>query len=175
MPTLSTDPRWLHDDYLIDFQWKKIIFYDMKISSGEASAIEAMLQWNNYFVGEQTEKVIFSSHINIYHTLWNTFVLEFDDKEKRDETIKSLKSHFKPTKYFSEVMENGRQVPSFQGYFDHKWSSYIIVYGRNKLTEEKNPQKGIYQWVIVDPLLYFGSDEAAWIRETVSTSIAHIV
>lgn len=172
MALLLEDPRWLNDEYLIDFQWKKIAFFDMVINADFARSIEMMVQWNNYFVWEKAKKISFSPWIEIFDVPWNTFVLEFDDTEKRDMIMKSLRSHYRPTKYFSEVMEKDRQIPSIQWYFDHEWSSYIIVNARNKLTEETDPSKGIYQWVIVEPLQYFGWDETQWLQKNISDRIA---
>lgn len=162
MKVLTRDDRWLTDVSPINFQAREIVFHEMTITWWYAKAIEQMLKWNNYFVKEETYKVGFSSWVEIYHVWWkwNHFVVEYNSKDERDKNIELLKKNFEMNwNIFSKELEEKRQIPEFQWYFDYEWKYYTILNWLNKLTDETNDNLWVFKWVILNPSKYY------WISE----------
>lgn len=162
MQILDRDDRWLTDVNPINYKAREIVFYEMKICWSYAKVIEHMVKWNNYFAGEETFKVPFWNEREIFDVSWkgNSFVIEYNNKEKRDKDIELLKKHFELNwKHFTKLLENNRHIPEFDWYFEYDWKFYIIVDWLNKLTDETNSGIWVYKWVIVSPSLYYGVSE----------------
>ncbi len=71
-------------------------------------------------------------------------------------SLTQLNSKFKKVNILSsEKYDNDRQVPEVVWIFQHNWNCYIVLYAYNPLTEEINPEKWVYKWVIVNPGKYF--------------------
>ena len=171
MNILNKDERWLTDVSPINFKAREIIFYEMKITWGYAKAIEQMIKWNNYFVWEETFKIPFWNRKEVFDVSWkwNSFVIEYQDKEERDNDIKLLKQKFElDWKHFTKLLENNRHIPELDWYFEYDWKYYIVVDWLNKLTDEINEDLWVYKWVIINPSVYF------WINEKVEWEIKKV-
>ncbi|EKE30154.1 MAG: hypothetical protein ACD_2C00035G0003 [uncultured bacterium (gcode 4)] len=155
MTILKEDMRWLTDTTPISYQAEDIVFHELTIKWIFAHSIENMLKWKLNLINFEPEKINFNAQVIIYDIWWNNFILEYTSQKDRDSDIKLLKEKFKPTKHFAEVLENWRQVPSFDWYFEYEWKYYIIVDWLNSLTDEIDPEKWIYKWVVVNPSKYF--------------------
>ena len=158
MEILNKDERWLTDVNPINFKTDDIVFYEMKITWSYAWCIADMVRWNNYFVWEETFKVPFGDEREVFDVAWkwNSFVIEYQNKESRDKDIDLFKKYFElDWKHFTKLLENNRHIPEFDWYFDYNWKYYIIVDWLNKLTDETNPEIWVYKWVILNPSLYF--------------------
>ncbi|MDD3645945.1 MAG: hypothetical protein PHH06_00895 [Candidatus Gracilibacteria bacterium] len=155
MQIQDRDDRGLTDVNPISFRTGDVIFHEMRITGSYAKAIIEMLKGNLYFVGEETIKVSFDEQREVFDMGGNSMVVEYKDKQNRDNDIELLKKHFKSKGKFAEELENGRQIPEFDGYFDYDNRYYIVIDGLNRLTDEINPEKGIYKGVIVNPSKYF--------------------
>lgn len=166
MNIVKKDTRELTDVTPINYQAEDIIFYEMKITWNYAWDVEDMVKWNYYFVWEDTKKVNLNNQTEVFDMWWNFFVLEYTDKETRDNDIKLLKQNFQEKWKFAIELEEKRQVPEFEWYFEYNWKYYTIVNWLNKLTDEINPNLGIYKWVIVNPTMYYETkkeiDEVSW-------------
>lgn len=158
MNIVNKDTRELTDVAPINFQARKITFFDMKITWSFARWIEEMVQWNFYFVWEDTKKIFLNNDTEVFDMWWNFFVIEYIDENLRNQDIELLKQNFQENWKFAKELEEKRQIPTFDWHFEHEWKYYIIVNGLNELTDEKNPEKGIYRWVIVNPSRYFEVD-----------------
>lgn len=155
MNIVNKDTRELTDVTPINFQARKITFFEMKITWNFAWDIEDMVQWNFYFVWEDTKKISLNNDTEVFDMWWNFFVVEYFDENLRNQDIALLKQNFQENWKFAKELEEKRQIPTFDWYFEHEWKYYIIVNGLNKLTDEINSEKGIYKWVIVNPSKYF--------------------
>lgn len=155
MNIVTRDTRDLTDISPINFQAKDIVFYEMKITWNFAWDIEDMVKGNFYFVWKDTKKFPLNNGIEIFDMWWNFFVVEYSDETSRNEDVELLKQRFKESGKFAKELEEKRQVPEFEWYFEYNWKYYIIVNWLNKLTNEINPEKGVYKWVIVNPGKYF--------------------
>ncbi len=172
MNIVRKDTRELTDVNQINYQAEDIVFYEMKITWNYAWDIEDMVKWNFYFVWEKTKKIALNNQLEIFDMWWNFFVVEYTDKQARDNDITLLKQNFQESGKFAKELEEKRQIPEFEGYFDYNWKSYAIVNGLNKLTDEINPGLGIYKWVVVNPALYFKTAKEI---ESVRWQIEYIV
>lgn len=155
MNIVTKDTRDLTDVSPITFQAKDIVFYEMKITWNFAWDIEDMIKWNLYFVWEDTQKISLNNDIEVFDMWWNFFVVEYNDEAGRNKDISLLKQRFEESWKFAKELEEQRQVPEFEWYFEYNGKYYIIVNGLNKLTQEINPEKWVYKWVIVNPSKYF--------------------
>jgi len=157
MNIVNKDTRVLTDVTPINYQKTKgsIIFYEMKITGSFSGCIEEMVKWNYYFSWENTKKIYFSRWVEIFDMWGNLFVIEYSDKITRDSDIELLKIHFQAEGKFAKKLENERQVPVFDGYFNYNGKYYTIVDGLNSLTNEVSPEKWVYKWVIISPSKYF--------------------
>lgn len=155
MNIVTRDTRDLTDVSPITFQAKDIVFYEMKITWNFARSIEKMVQWDVYFVWKDTKKVSLNNGIEIFDMWWNFFVVEYNDETSRNKDVELLKQRFEESGKFAKELEEKRQVPEFEWYFEYDWKYYIIVNWLNKLTDEVNPEKGVYKWVIINPGKYF--------------------
>lgn len=155
MNVVKSDIRELTDVTPINFQAEEIIFYEMKITWNFAWDIEDMVKWNFYFVWENTKKVLLNDIVDVFDMWWNFYVVEYNDKSLRDIDIELLKQRFQEEGKFAKELEEKRQVPTFDWYFDYDWKYYTIVNGLNNLTDEFNSEKWVYKWVIVNPWRYF--------------------
>ncbi|EKE28171.1 MAG: hypothetical protein ACD_3C00086G0015 [uncultured bacterium (gcode 4)] len=155
MTILKEDTRWLTETTPISYQADDIVFHEMKITWVFAHDIKNMLRWKVNLVNFDPEKIDFNEYVKVYDIWWNNFILEYTSQKDRDFDIKLLKENFKPTKHFAEILENWRQIPSFDWYFEYEGKFYTIVDWLNSLTDEINPEKWIYKWVIVNPSRYF--------------------
>jgi hypothetical protein len=165
MEIVNNDQRWLTDVNPINFKAREIVFYEMKITWTYAKAIEQMIEWNNFFVWEKTQKISFDAERQIFDMWWNSMVVEYENKEIRDNDIILFKKYFKEKWHFSEELENWRQVPEFDWYFDYKWKFYIIVDWLNKLTDETDSDLWIYKWVILNPEKFY------WVSKIVKKEV----
>ncbi len=159
-PILTKDTRWLTDVEPINIQVEDCIFYELKINGNSAWDILDMIKWDMRFVHKDTKKVSFSEHISLYDMAGNYFVLEYNDSNQRDDTIKKLKETFEHDEkeiFAKKIIENWleRQIPEYLWRFDYDWKYYIIINGLNGLSSEINPEKWIYKWMIVNPNLYY--------------------
>lgn len=155
MNIVKKDRRELTDVSPINFQANEIIFSDMRITWNFARWIEEMVKWNFYFVWKNTQKVGLNWETSVFDMWWNFFVIEYNDQVLRDNDISLLKENFKEDWKFAKELEEKRQIPTFDWYFEYNWNFYIIVNWLNKLTDEINSSLGIYKWVIVNPWKYF--------------------
>jgi len=157
MNIVNKDTRTLTDITPINYQRTKenIIFYEMWITGSFSWCIEEMVKWNYYFSWENTKKIHFYTWVEIYDMWGNLFVVEYADKTLRDRDIELLKTHFLSEGKFAKKLEQERQIPEFDGYFDYNGKYYTIVDGLNSLTDEVSPEKWVYKWVIIHPLKYF--------------------
>ncbi|MGE4443531.1 MAG: hypothetical protein AB7E37_00885 [Candidatus Altimarinota bacterium] len=108
-----------------------------------------------FFVGKNTKKISFNSDIEVFDMGGNFFVVEYDNETIRNQDIALLKQKFQENGKIAKELEEKRQIPTFDGYFEYDRKYYIIVNGLNKLTDEINPEKGIYKGVIINPSKYF--------------------
>ncbi len=169
MNIVRKDTRELTDVNPINYQAEDIVFNEMKITWNYAWDIEDMLKWNWNLINFNFTKIQLSWNIEIFDMWWNFFVVEYTDKQVRDKDINLLKQNFIESGKFAKELEEKRQIPEFEGYFDYNWKSYAIVNGLNKLTDEINPKLGIYKWVVVNPARYFETvREVDWVRRQIS-------
>lgn len=161
MNIVTRDSRELNDITPINFQARKITFFEMKISWNFAWDIEDMLEWNTNLINFQFNKVTLNWNVDVFDIWGNLFVVEYSDEDGRNKDISLLKQRFEESWKFAKELEEQRQVPEFEWYFEYNGKYYIIVNWLNKLTEEINPEKGIYKWVIVNPEKYFAVEDEA--------------
>jgi len=159
MNIVNKDMRVLTDVTPINYQRTKesIIFYEMWITGNFAGDIEDMIKWDVRFVPVITKKVLFwiDTWIEVFDMWGNLFVVEYEDVTIRDRDIQLIKKSFQQKGKFSQERKNERQIPEFDGYFDYNGKYYTIIDGLNALTDEINPEKWIYKWVIIHPSRYF--------------------
>lgn len=156
MEIKTTDTRWLQDITPINFKSRNIIFYDMTITGNFAWNIEDMLEWNNDLSDLDFKKIEFNNDINIYDLERNFMILESSSKNFRNMNMESLKNNFqKDWNHYSKLLENNRHIPDICWYFDYNDKYYIVIRWLNTLTDEINPEKWIYKWVIIDSEKYF--------------------
>lgn len=155
MNIVKRDIRELTDVSPINFQARQITFYEMKITWNFAWDIEDMLEWNIDLINFNFNKIELNDGINVFDIWWNLFVVEYSDKFLRDNDINLLKQRFQVAWKFSKELEEKRQVPEFDWYFEYEGKYYTIVDWLNILTDEINPEKWVYKWVIVNPWRYF--------------------
>lgn len=155
MNIVTRDIRELNDITPINFQARKITFFEIKISWNFAWDIEDMLEWNTKLINFTFNHVEFNWNVNVFDIWWNLFVVEYSYETSRNKDVELLKQRFEESWKFAKELEEERQIPEFEWYFDYEWKYYIIVNGLNKLTDEISPEKWVYKWVIVNPWKYF--------------------
>jgi hypothetical protein len=155
MGTLTQDNRWLTNVNPIQYKIWDTIFHDMTITWSFAKAILKMIEWDSYFVWKDTKKVDFDSERKVYDMEWNYLVIEYLFKWIRDKDARLLNENFVKEWHFSKELDNKRQTPKLESYFDHKWKYYIVINWLNKLTQEIDNNIWVYKWIIVNPGLYF--------------------
>lgn len=88
-------------------------------------------------------------------------MVEYSDISLRNQDIIFLKQRFEAAWKFAKELEEKRQIPEFEWYFEYNWKYYTIVNWLNTLTDEINPEKWIYKWVILNPSKYFDIENEA--------------
>lgn len=161
MNTVTRDTRGLTDVTLINFQAREIIFYEMKITWNFAWDIEDMLEWNMNLINFKFNKIALNWSADIFDIWWNLFVVEYSDISLRNQDIIFLKQRFEAAWKFAKELEEKRQIPEFEWYFEYNWKYYTIVNWLNTLTDEVTPEKWIYKWVILNPSKYFEIENEA--------------
>ncbi|MGE4444344.1 MAG: hypothetical protein AB7E37_05110 [Candidatus Altimarinota bacterium] len=169
MNIVTRDIRELNDITPINFQARKITFFEMKISGNFAGDIEDMLEGNTKLINFTFNYVELNGNVNVFDIGGNLFVVEYSDETSRNKDVELLKQRFEESGKFAKELEEERQIPEFEGYFDYEGKYYIIVNGLNKLTDEISPEKGVYKGVIVNPGKYFEvGDEGKKIAERIN-------
>lgn len=173
MEILKTDNRELTDVTPIIFETDWVIFYDMKVTGNFATIIVEMVKWNFYFMHKNTKKITFDTSKEIYDMAGNYFVIEYKFESERDSDIRWLKDNFKYDEkeiFAKKIIDNWaiRQVPEYDWKFEYNWKYYLIIWALNKLTDEINPEKWLYKWIIIDYDKYYGLNKnvEAEIKET---------
>ncbi len=153
MDIVNKDTRELTDVSPIIYQARDIIFYDMKITGNFAWDLLDMIKWDLRFVHTDTQKISFWDK-NVYDMAWNYFIVEYTTDQQRNSDIQWISDNFKydEKEIFSEkIIEdwNTGQIPEYLWRFEHEGKKFLIINGLNKLTNEINPTKWIYKWVII--------------------------
>ncbi len=110
------------------------------------------------FVTKSEQFKSFTSNINIAEWIWPWYyLLECPNHLVGDNTINEFKNNFlfEDNKFNSIPIDENKQIPEYVGSFSYDEKFYLIVFSHNSLTKENNIDKGIYKWMILDPILYF--------------------
>lgn len=111
----------------------------------------------------------FDENRNINSDIYGKFlIIEYSNKEIRDNDIKNNSKINKINILKSEVIDGTRQVAENIWDFEYNWKYYLVTCPINKLTDEINPEKWLYKWIIVDYDKYYGLNKnvKAEIKET---------
>lgn len=76
----------------------------------------------------------------------------------------------------SEPIDEVRQL--WESIWDFEWNGkhYLVVYTYNSLTSETSPERGIFQWVIVDRNKYIETrPRANWVQESAKNATDNIM
>lgn len=121
------------------------------------STINYLFSWKwNLKSFNDSDKVTFWDNL-IYNFYWNHFIIEYSDLNKINDNILYFTNNFEKIEdsFNSVEFENNLQIPEYIWYFKYDWKQYIILKWCNKFTDEINPEKWIYRWVIIEPDKYF--------------------
>lgn len=161
MSIVKKDTRKLTDVNPINFQWEDILFYEMKITWDFAWDIEDMLKWNTHLINFTFDKISYDQDREIFDMWWNFFVIEYVSKKQRNSDMQLLKDKFQEEWKFAKELEQARQVPEIEWYFEFNWKFYIIINWLNKLTQEINSESWVYKWIVINPQKYFEIENEA--------------
>ena len=125
-------------------------------------------EWTPFNVFTEIEEALlnnleiskFDEDRNISWEVYSTYILvEYSDFNVRGKDIfnNSKINIINPIK--SEAIDEKRQIAENVWYFNYNWKYYLVLYPYNWLTDETNPDKWLYRWVIIDKEKYF------WISE----------
>lgn len=140
---------------VISIEW--IDFIDTKMTSSSIGEALAFLKWERKY-----EEFILDNQRKIHQFFWNTFIVEYKNKEIRDTDRNLLKKHFKPTRHLSQQEDDGSQVPETDFKVDYEWKYYLSVNAHLKLSNDTNLNKWVYKWVIFNPWISFPLDTTIW-------------
>ncbi|MDP2090667.1 MAG: hypothetical protein Q8K30_03635 [Candidatus Gracilibacteria bacterium] len=140
-----------------EYKFDDIIFRDTELNETQLIKIERyILKESNY------EKIIFNG-MNIIDFGSNLLLLEFEENNI-EEYKHLLNQNFEMVGFYAKELENKRQNPKYKGFFEYNGKHYIMIDGLNKLTDEINPDIGIYKGVIVNPEMYLKVNQS--VKET---------
>lgn len=143
---------WINrlDEYKSEYKFSKwnITFYDTDLNETQLIKIDKYIleKW------EYKEFIFWNTNIIDF---WSNLLLVEITNLNIENTKKWFTNKFEMDWYFSKELENKRQIPEYKWYFEYKWKIYIMLDWLNKLTDEINPEKWIYKWVIIEPNKYF--------------------
>lgn len=98
----------------------------------------------------------FDDNRNVITNVYSSFIfIEYSDPTIRQIDIKNNEkiNIINPIK--SEIVDGCRQIGRNIWEFEYNGKYYLVVYPYNVLTDETNPEKWIFRWVIIDPEKYF--------------------
>jgi len=136
------------------------------------NTISYILMWRSYIVDfdELKNKKDFNDII-LYHLFANHFLLKYDSEIERNKNKVLFQEKFEPIeKSFNSVEQSDwSQIPQYYWEFENNWKFYLITIAVNRISDsdEINPEKGVYKWVIVNPDLYFweANKEIYWVKD----------
>ncbi len=98
----------------------------------------------------------FDNNRNIIHWLYMDYILiEYDSKNNRDLDIKNNEKIEILNFAKSKIIWEWNQIAENMGEFEYNWKYYLVTYPYNPLSDEINPEKWVYKWVIVNSNKYF--------------------
>lgn len=160
--------RELWDTTKIDIEVRWIIFKETSLLGIFLSDVKLILEWKLNLVNQKPKFIKFDEHRNIID-LWNTLVIEYTDEQKREKDRLLFWQSFIKDWYFAKELEEWRQFPECEWYFEYNWKFYLIMHWYNKTTEEIN--EFAYKWIIIDIEKY--SEPIPW-KENVTTLITWV-
>ncbi|MDD2516218.1 MAG: hypothetical protein PHF46_02805 [Candidatus Gracilibacteria bacterium] len=139
--------RELGDTTKIDIEVRGIIFKETSLLGIFLSDVKLILEGKLNLVNQKPKFIKFDEHRNIID-LGNTLVIEYTDEQKREKDRLLFGQSFIKDGYFAKELEEGRQFPECEGYFEYNGKFYLIMHGYNKTTEEIN--EFAYKGIIID-------------------------
>jgi len=98
----------------------------------------------------------FDNDRNIITDLYSDFIfIEYDNEKVRKGDIENNKKIQKTSIVKSEPIDEIRQLAENVWEFEYNWKIYLVLSPLNALTDETNPEKWIFRWVIVNSDKYF--------------------
>jgi len=99
---------------------------------------------------------------NIIHWLYMDYILiEYKEWGIRDSDILHNDKIEVINFAKSKIIWEWNQISENVWEFEYNWKYYLVVYPYNSLTDENNPNLGIYKWVIINPWKYFKIEKEA--------------
>ena len=149
--------------------WKSIkvgedfIVEDTKIIESFALDIRLFLDWHT----TSFQRENFDELRNIIHRWWNSLLIEYSDKDLRDEDIKIQRENFKMDwKYFSQKLTWWLQIWEFLWKIDYKWKYYLLLNGLNKLIDRTDDI--VFRWIIINISKFINNPVSNKIKSTES-------
>lgn len=98
----------------------------------------------------------FDKNRNVIDSIYLDFILvEYIDKNIRDRDIENNKNIRMLNAIKSEAIDWNKQLAENTWNFEYNWKYYLVLNPYNAFTDEINPEKGLYKWVIIDSNKYF--------------------
>jgi len=136
----------------------------------EHTTVENVPSWIPYnpftsfsrFLIEWWKISTFDNERNILTDLYSDFIfIEYSNEEVRKSDIKNNKKIKIISPIKSEVIDWNKQLAENSWEFEYNWKFYLVLSPINTLTNETNPEKWVFRWVIVDSNKYFAVNNQA--------------
>ena len=98
----------------------------------------------------------FDKDRNLIDSLYSNYILiEYLDKYIRSRDIENNSKINIINSIKSESIDKNWQLAENTWNFEFNWKYYLVIYPYNSLTDEINPEKWLFRWVIIDSDKYF--------------------
>lgn len=112
----------------------------------------------------------FDKNRNVIDSLYSDYILvEYIDKNIRDRDINNNSKIIIINSLKSEKIDWNKQLAENTWNFEYNWRFYLVLNPYNSFTDETNPEKWLYKWVIID------SDKYFWVCEKLKEVVKGVV